>query len=53
MHPAERMAELESLQNEFDKISVSTNMSDEDFTIHVLTNLTEEYDVVLGGIKGG
>ena len=41
-HPDEWMTELESLQNEIDKISVSTKMSDEDFMIHVLNNLTEE-----------
>ena len=35
MHPDERMTELESLQNEIDKISVSTKMSDEGFMIHV------------------
>ena len=34
-------------QNDIDKISVSTKMSDEDFMIHVLSNLTKEYDVVL------
>ena len=41
------MTELESLRNEIEKISISTNMSDEDFMIHVLNNLTEEYGVVL------
>ena len=48
----EWMTELESLQNEIDKISISTKISDEDFMIRVLNNLTEEYDVVLGGMAG-
>ena len=50
-HPDEWMTELESLRNEIDKISVSTKMSDEDFMIHVLNNLTEDYDVVLDGME--
>ena len=33
------------------KISVSTNMPDEDFMVHVLNNLTEEYEVVLDGME--
>ena len=41
------MTELGSLRNEIDKISVSTKMSDEDFMIHVLNNLTEEYNMAL------
>ena len=45
------MTELESLRNEIDKNSISTKMSDEEFMIHVLNNLTEEYDVVLGGME--
>ena len=51
MHPDEWMTELESLRNEIDKISVSTKMSDEDFMIHVLNNLTKDYDVVLDGME--
>ena len=51
MHPYEWMAELESLQNEIDKLSILTNISDKDFMIHVLNNLTEEYDAVLGGME--
>ena len=47
IHPDEWMTELESLRNEIDKISISTKMSDEDFMIHVLNSLTEDYDVVL------
>ena len=39
------------LQNEIDKISVSTTHSDEDFMIHVLNNITEEYDVILDGTE--
>ena len=50
-HPDEWMTELESLRNEIDKISISTKMSDEDFMIHVLNNLTEDYDVVLDGME--
>ena len=42
-NPGEWMTELESLRNEIDKTSISTKMSDEDFMIHVLNNLTEEY----------
>ena len=33
------------------KISLSTQMSDQDFMIHVLNNLPEEYDVVLDGME--
>ena len=51
IHPDEWMTELESLRNEIDKISISTKMSDEDFMIHVLNNLTEDYDVVLDGLE--
>ena len=47
MHPDEWMTELESLQNEIDKISISTNMSGEDFMIRVLNHLTEDYAAVL------
>ena len=45
------MTELESLRNEIDRISVTTKMSDDDFIIHVLNHLTEEYDAVLDGIE--
>ena len=38
-------------RNKIDKISISTKMSDEDFMIHVLNNLTEDYDVVLDGLE--
>ena len=41
----------ESLRNGIDKTSVSTTISDEDFMIHVLNNLTEDYDVVLDGME--
>ena len=44
----EGMTELESLRNETNKISVSTKISNEDFMIHVLNNLTEEYDMLNG-----
>lgn len=47
MHSDEWMIEPESLQNDTGKISVLTQMSDEDSIIRVLNNLTEEYDVVL------
>ena len=47
MHPGEWMTEHENLRNEIDKISVSTKKTDKYFMIHVLNNLTEEYDVVL------
>ena len=47
MHPDEWTTELESLQNEIDKISVSAKVSDEDYMIHALNTLTEEYGVVL------
>ena len=50
-HPGEQMTELESLQNENDKISISTKMSDEDFMIHVLNNPSGEYGVVLDGLE--
>ena len=45
-HPDEWMTEHENLRNEIDKISISMNMSDKDFMIHVLNNLTEEYMVL-------
>ena len=41
------MTELDSLRNEFDKIRVSMKTSDGVFIIHALSNLTEEYDVMV------
>ena len=51
MHPDEWTAELKSLQNEIDKISVSAKVSNEDYMIHALNNLTKENDVVLEGME--
>ena len=50
-HPDEWITELESLRNEIDSISLSTKMTDQDFMIHVLNNLPEQYDVVLDGME--
>ena len=45
------MTELESVQNEIDKIIISTKMLDKDLVIHILNNLTEEYEVILGWME--
>ena len=50
-HPDEWITELESLRNDIDSISLSTKMTDQDFMIHVLNNLPEQYDVVLDGME--
>ena len=50
-NPDEWISELESMRNEIDKINLSTQMSDQDFMIHVLNNLPVEYDVVLDGME--
>ena len=50
-HPDEWITELESLRNDMDKISLTAKMTDQDFMIHVLNNLTEEYDVILDGME--
>lgn len=50
-NPDEWISELESIRNEIDKINLSTQMSDQDFMIHVLNNLPAEYDVVLDGME--
>ena len=51
VHPNELIAELESLQNETVKTSISTKKSDEDFMIHVLNSLNKEYYVILDGMQ--
>ena len=40
MHSDEWMTDLESLQNEIDEIGVSTKMSDKNFVVRALNNLT-------------
>ena len=51
VYPNEWITKLESLQNDMDNICLSTKMSDQDFLIHILNNLPEEYDVVLDGLE--
>ena len=51
VHPDEWITELESLRNEMNGISISSKMTDQDFMIHILNNLPEEYDVVLDGME--
>ena len=51
MHPDEWITDLESLRTDMDKISLTENMTDQDFMIHVLNNLPVEYDVILDGME--
>ena len=46
-----QLERVEMHPGEWIKISVSTKISDEEFMIHVLNNLTEEYGVVLDRIE--
>ena len=40
-----------SLRNYIDRICLSTRMRDQDVMIHILDNLTKEYDVSFGGME--
>lgn len=51
VYPDEWITELESLRNDMDSISLSSKMTDQDFMIHILNNLPEEYDVILDGME--
>lgn len=51
VHPDEWITDLESLRNDMDSISLSSKMNDQDFMIHILNNLPEEYDVILDGME--
>ncbi len=50
-HTDKWISELEGLRNKIDNISLSAKMMDQDFVIHILNNLTEEYNVVLDGME--
>ena len=49
--PDEWILHLEGLQIWMNKFGQKGSVSDEDFMIHVLNNLPEEYDVILDGLE--
>ena len=50
-HPDEWITNLESLRNKMDTIPHTSKMSDMDFMIHILNNLSDVYDVVLDSME--
>ena len=49
--PDEWISHLEGLRICMNEFCQKGNVSDEDFMIHILNNLSEEYDVVLNGLE--
>ena len=49
--PDEWISHLEGLQIEMNEFGQKGSVSDEDFMIHVLNNLPNEYDVILDGLE--
>lgn len=51
--PEEWISELESMRTDMQQIGIAgkTDMSDQDFIIHILNNLPEKYDVVLDNLE--
>ena len=51
MDPDKWISHFKGLRICMNKFSQKSNVSDEDFMIHVLNNLPKEHDVVLDGLE--
>ena len=47
----EKISNLEGLRIEINEFNLKCSMTDEDLMIHVLNNLSKEYDVILDGLE--
>ena len=53
VRPDEWMSELESLRSEMNKVTIAgkSDMTEVDVIIHILSNLTEEYEVAVSELE--